>query len=97
MRTEYDFSDAVRGVTARRYARGRNTVSVTGRVRSPRGNRADDHRWDQDVRARVAKLLPACHIATTRMRRITSRSHVLQLWSVRLASGTAATRPTSDT
>lgn len=47
MRAEYDFSDALRGATARRYARGSRTVSVIGGGRSPGGDCADDYRWGQ--------------------------------------------------
>ena len=49
MRAEYDFSGALRGVTARRYARGGHTVSVIGGIRSPGGDCADDYRWGQAV------------------------------------------------
>ena len=49
MRAEYDFSGAVRGVTARRYARGRNTVAVMAGDRSPDGDCAADYQWGQAV------------------------------------------------
>ena len=48
MRAEYDFSGAVRGVTARRYAQGKNTVTVTAGPRKDQDGRcANDDLWSQ--------------------------------------------------
>ena len=48
MRAEYDFSGAVRGVTARRYAQGKNTVTVTAGPRNDQDGRcANDDLWSQ--------------------------------------------------
>ena len=49
MRAEYGFSGGVRGVTSRRYARGRNTVTVTASTRKSQGTRANDNQWSQSV------------------------------------------------
>lgn len=64
MRDEYDFSNGVRGVTSRRYARGRNTVTVTTGTRKRQGNRANDDQWSQSVYEFVQDLKDAPQSST---------------------------------